>query len=88
MNLSKEKKIIDLENRLVAAQVEGEGLGGIRSLGLLDANYWFWNAFIMRSCYVALRTMSRYLHCTRTTGGKEISTCMCNLVPMLYSVKK
>ena len=53
---------MDWENRLVAAQVEGEGLGGIRSLGLLDANYWFWNAFIMRSCYVALRTMSTYLY--------------------------
>ena len=36
MNLSTEKKIIDLENRLVAAQgesEEGEEVGGIGSLG-------------------------------------------------------
>ena len=37
MNFSTEKKIIDLENRLVAAQGERVGVGGIRSLGLRDA---------------------------------------------------
>ena len=40
---------------------EREGLGGIRSLGLTDANSCFWNGFTMRSCCVALRTMSGYL---------------------------
>ena len=40
MNYHKEKKIIDLENRLVAARGEREGgVGGIGSLGLMDANY-------------------------------------------------
>ena len=39
MNISTEKKIMDLENRLVAAQGEREGVGGIGSLGLTDANY-------------------------------------------------
>ena len=39
MNLSTEKYIMDLENRLVVAQEEGEGLGGIGNLGLTDANY-------------------------------------------------
>ena len=34
MNISREKKIMDLENRLVAAQGEREGVGGFRSLGL------------------------------------------------------
>ena len=29
MNVSTEKKIIDLENRLVVAKGEGEGVGGI-----------------------------------------------------------
>ena len=36
MNLSTEKKIMDLENRLVVAKGEGEGVGGIGSLGLSD----------------------------------------------------
>ena len=36
MNLSTEKKIIDMENRLVVAKGEGEGVGGIGSLGLSD----------------------------------------------------
>ena len=39
MNLSTEKKIIDLENRLVAVQREREGVGRIRSMGLMDAHY-------------------------------------------------
>ena len=38
MNLSTEKKIMDLENRLVAAQgkEDREGVGGIGSLDLSD----------------------------------------------------
>ena len=35
MNAPIEKKIIDLENRLVAAQGEREVVGGIGSLGLM-----------------------------------------------------
>ena len=73
MNISTKKKITDLENRLVAAWGEREGVGGIGSLGLMDANYCLWNGFTMRSCCVALRTMSR---------------CKCNLASMLYSRKK
>ena len=88
MNVSKEKKIMDLENRLVVAQGEREGVGGIGSLGLMDANYCSWNGFTMRSCCVALRTMSRYLQCSTTMGEKIMYTCMCNWVPMLYSGKK
>ena len=38
-NLSAEKKIMDLENRLVVANGEGEGVGWIGSLGLIDAKY-------------------------------------------------
>ena len=37
MNLSTEKKIMDLENRLVVAKVEGEGVGWTRNLGLIHA---------------------------------------------------
>jgi len=36
MNISSEKKIMDLEKRLVAAQWERERVGGIGSLGLSD----------------------------------------------------
>jgi len=39
MKLSTEKKIMDLENRLAPAQGEREGVGGIGSVGLSDANY-------------------------------------------------
>ena len=71
MNISTEKKIMDLENRLVAAQWEREGVGGTRSMGLSDANYCSWNGFTMRSCCIALRTMSRYLYHKRAKGGKK-----------------
>ena len=43
MNLSTEKKIIDLENRLVVAKGEGEGVGWTGNLGLIDGNYCLWN---------------------------------------------
>ena len=33
MNLSIEKKIMDLENRLVVAKEAGEGVGGTGSMG-------------------------------------------------------
>ena len=43
MNLSTEKKLMDLENRFVVAKREGEGQGGTGNLGLIDANYCLWN---------------------------------------------
>ena len=61
MNRSTEKKLMDLENSLVVAKGEGERVGWIGSLGLIDANYCFWNGLAMRSCCVALRTMSSHL---------------------------
>ena len=59
MNLSTEKKIMDLENRFVVPKGEGEGWMG--SLGLIDANYCLWNGLTVRSCCVALGTMSSHL---------------------------
>ena len=38
-NLSSEKKIMDLQNRLVVAKREGQGVGQLGSLGLIDKNY-------------------------------------------------
>ena len=87
MNISTEKKIMNFENTFVAALGEREGVGGIGSVGLSDANYCSWNGFTMRSCCAALRTMSRYLYHNRTKGGKKMYTCKCNLIPMLYSKK-
>ena len=43
MNLSTEKKLLDLENRLVVAKGEGEGLGWTENLELMGANYCLWN---------------------------------------------
>ena len=88
MNLSTEKKIMVSENRLVVAQWDGEGVGVLGSLGLTDANYCFWNGLTMRSCCVALRTMSRYLHHNTTMREKSMCTCMCKWVTRLYSRKK
>ena len=45
MNLSTEKKLMDLENRFIVAkgEGEGEGVGWTGNLGLIDANYCLWN---------------------------------------------
>ena len=43
MKLSTEKKIMDMENRLVVAKREGEGVGGTGNLGIIDANCCLWN---------------------------------------------
>ena len=61
MNLSTEKKIMDLENKLVVAKWEGEGVGWLGSLGLIDADYCLWNGLAMSSYCVALETMSSHL---------------------------
>ena len=61
MNLSTEKKIMDLQNRLVIAKAGGEGVGWLGSLSLIDANYCLWNGLAMRSCCVTLETMSSHL---------------------------
>ena len=43
MNLSTEKKIMDLENRLVVAKGEGEGVRWTGSLGVVDTDYYIQN---------------------------------------------
>ena len=52
---------MDLENRLVVAQAERERVGWIGSLGLIDEDYCLCNELAMRSCCVALGTMSSHL---------------------------
>ena len=43
MNLSIEKKLMDLWNRFVIAKGEGEGVGWTGNLGLIDVNNCLWN---------------------------------------------
>ena len=43
MNLSIEKKLIDLENRFVVAKEVREGVGWTGNPGLIDANYCLWD---------------------------------------------
>ena len=54
MNLSTEKKIMDLQSRLMVAKREGEGMDWLGNLGLIDADYCLCNGLAMRSCCVAL----------------------------------
>ena len=61
MNFSTEKKIMDLENRLVVAKGEGEGVGGTGNLGVIDANYCLWSGYAMSSCCIAQGTISSHL---------------------------
>ena len=61
MNLSTEKKIMDLKNKLVVAMGEGKGAGWLGNLALIDTNYCLWNGLAMRPCSVALGTMSCHL---------------------------
>ena len=43
MNLFTEKKLMDLEDRLVVAQGEEGVVGWTGSVGLIDANYCIWS---------------------------------------------
>ena len=61
MNISSEEKIMDLEKRLVVAKGEGEGVGWMGCWGLIDADYCLWSGLAMRSCCVALGTVSSHL---------------------------
>ena len=49
MKLSTEKKLMDLENKLVVTRGEEEGAGWTGSLGLIDANCCIWRGKAMRS---------------------------------------
>ena len=77
---------MDLENKFVVAK--GGGVGWMGSLGLIDADYCLWNGLAVRSCCVALRTMSSHFWWSLIMGETRMYTCMCNWVPLLYSRKK
>ena len=47
MNLATEKKIMDMENRLVVAKGEWDRVGCTGSMGLIDSNCYIWNGQAM-----------------------------------------
>ena len=61
MKFSTEKKIMDLENRLMVAMAEREEVGWMGFLGLIDADSSLWNGLAMRPSCVALGTMFGHL---------------------------
>ena len=62
MNLSTEKKVMDLENRLVVAKGDGEGMGWmVWELGVNRCRLLPLDGLAMGSCCVALGTMSGHL---------------------------
>ena len=63
-------------------------MGGPGSLVLIDAYYCLQNGLAMRSCCVALGTMSSHLWWSMIMWEKRMYACMCNCVTMLYSRKK
>ena len=48
-------------SRSSAFKGEGKGVGWLGSLGLIDTNYCLWSGLAMRSCCVALETISSHL---------------------------
>ena len=52
---------MDIENRLVVAKGEGEGVGWTGNMGLVDANYCIWSGEAMRSCSAAQGIISSHL---------------------------
>jgi len=70
------------------AEGEGEGAGWTGSLGLIYAGYCLWNGLAVRSCCVALGTLSSLLWWSMIMWENRMCTCMCNWVTMLYDRKK
>ena len=62
MNLSSEKKIMDLKNRLVVAKWKEREWDRLGNLGLIDTNYCLWNSNeILISNEILLCSMGNYV---------------------------
>ena len=70
------------------AKGDGEGVGWLGSLGLIDTDYCLWKGLAMRFCCVALGTMSSHLWWSMIMCENRMCTCICNWDTMLYSRKK
>ena len=55
---TKQKQIVDMESRLVVTRGWEEGVGWMRSLGLVDTNCNIWNGWAMGSYSTAQGTVS------------------------------
>ena len=88
MNLSTEKKTMDLENVFTVSKGKEKGVGWIGSLGLMDVNSCLWSGLAMRSCFVALGTTSSHLWLSMIMWENSMHTYMCNWVTMIYTRKK
>ena len=84
MKLSTEKKTMGLENRLVVAKGEGEAVGWIGSLGLIDTDYCLWNGLAMEILLCSTGNSVKSLMMEHDDVRKDMYTCMCNWVTMLY----
>ena len=87
MNLSTEKKIMDLENRVAVAKGGRGGSGVDGKLGVYRCKLLPVEWLAVRSCCVALGTMSSHLWWSMIMWEKRMYTCMCNWDTMLYSRK-
>ena len=78
--LQKRNKLKDMENRLVVAKEEGEGVGRTGSLGLVDANYCIQSGKAMRFQCIAQGTISNHLwwNMTEDNVRKRMYTYMYN----------
>ena len=87
---AKQKQIMDMEDRLVFARGEGEGVGWTGNLGLVDANCCFCSGWAMGSCCIAQGTISSPITCDgtgwRIMWEKEC-IYMYNWVNLLYTQK-
>ena len=45
----------------MVAKGQGKGVGWTGNLGLIDVNYCIWSGKVMRSCRIALGTVSSHL---------------------------
>ena len=77
-NLSTEKKHVDLETRGGGCRRRrwGEWRGWTGNLGFIDANCCLWSGWAVRSCCVALGTVSSPLWST-VEGSVRGRTCVC-----------
>jgi len=74
---------------LTCVVAEGEGVGWTGNLELIDANYSLWNGLAMRSCCIALGTISSPLEWSMMEDNvrKRMYICMSDWVTLLYSRK-
>ena len=69
MNLPTERKIMDLENRFVVAQGEGEGVGWI-GMGVNECKLLLLEWINTKILLYSTENLSRYLQCSTTMGEK------------------